>query len=63
MQLTDILSSAVKMKKVMKKRGIRRAKAECPHCKRGLLHAMLEGRKEHLYMYCDNSDCGVRFIE
>lgn len=60
---SKVIETGTKMKKVMQKKKLKRAKANCPHCKKGMLHGMLAGRKEHLHMYCDNSDCGVRFIE
>jgi hypothetical protein len=60
---SKVIETGTKMKKVMQKKKLKFAKAACPHCKNGMLHGMLAGRKEHLHMYCDNSDCGVRFIE
>lgn len=60
-EISAILETHVKMKKVMLKKGVRAAKAPCPHCKKGFLHGRLAGRKDHLHMWCDN--CTVRSHE
>ena len=46
------LREAVKLKKVMKKKGIRRARAVCPECG-GILHGVLAGKRDHLHVHCD----------
>lgn len=47
------LEVAVKLKKVMKKRGLRRAKAVCPDCPTKWLHGTLNGSRDHMHMVCD----------
>lgn len=54
-----VLETAMKLKTVMKKRGITSAKAKCPHCDVGFLHGRLAGRKSHLHMSCDGCDVMV----
>lgn len=43
---------AFKLKKVMLKRGLRRARAKCPECE-GMLHAVLAGKRNHIHFNCD----------
>lgn len=52
-----IMDAARKLKTVMKRRGLRRAKAHCPICGTGFLHGVLAGPKQHLHMQCDTRDC------
>lgn len=56
-----ILETAMKLKAVMKKRGLTRARAKCPHCEAGFLHGRIAGRKGHLHMACDG--CNARMME
>lgn len=55
------IAMGTKLKKVMLKRGITRAKAKCEVCE-GYLHGALLGRKQHLHMHCDGS-CKSVFME
>lgn len=56
-----IIEAGLKLKKVMRQRAIRRARAKCPFCEAGFLHGVLAGRKDHLHMACDG--CDVRMME
>jgi hypothetical protein len=56
-----IIETAMKLKAVMKKRGLARARAKCPYCEKGFLHGQLAGSKGHLHMACDG--CDVRMME
>jgi len=56
-----VLAMATKLKKVMQKRGVNRARAKCEACE-GYLHGALLGRKQHLHMHCDGS-CKAVFME
>lgn len=58
---TKTLEMGMKLKKVMLKRGITRAKAKCEACE-GYLHGALAGKKNHLHMRCDGS-CKAVFME
>jgi len=55
------LDMATKLKKVMLKRGVTRAKAKCEACE-GYLHGTLLGKKQHLHMHCDGP-CKAIFME
>ena len=46
------MRDAVKLKKVMMKRGLRTARAKCPECE-GELHGVLAGKRNHLHMSCN----------
>lgn len=46
------LRDAQKLKKVMLRKKLRRARAKCPECD-GHLHGVLAGRRDHLHMRCD----------
>lgn len=54
-----ILETATKFKAAMKKRGLTRAKAKCPHCESGYLQGHIVGRKGHFHMGCDGCDAGM----
>lgn len=57
----EILEAGMKLKKVMKSKGLRRAKAKCPFCADGFLWGTLNGRRDHLHMACDK--CDARMME
>lgn len=57
----NILSTAMKLKRVMKKKNLRRARAECPFCVDGMLYGSIDGHKQHLHMRCDK--CKIVFME
>lgn len=57
----QVATMASKLKKVMLKRGITRAKAKCEMCE-GYLQGALAGPKNHLHMRCDGS-CKAFFME
>lgn len=43
------------------KRGLVKAKAQCPYCD-GFWHGRLAGPKQHLHMYCDGN-CGTLLMQ
>lgn len=51
--LGKVMNLAIKMKKVMLKKGLRRARAVCPDCPDKYLNGTLNGSKDHLHMVCD----------
>ena len=46
------LETAQKLKAVMKRQNLRKAKAKCPRCE-GYIWGTLNGKKDHLHMRCD----------
>lgn len=60
-QAVTTLRDGMKLKKIMKERGLRRARARCPECV-GTLHGALAGRKDHLRFACDGP-CQRRMME
>lgn len=48
-----VMVLAGKLKKVMLKRGLRRAKALCPDCPGKYLNGTLNGRRDHMHFVCD----------
>ena len=48
-----VLDLAMKLKKVMLKRGLRRAKANCPDCPGKFLNGTLNGPRDHIHFVCD----------
>lgn len=54
-----IIEAAVKLKTVMQRRKITRARAPCPFCKTGFLHGVLAGPKQHIHMSCDACDVAM----
>lgn len=49
------------MRRNMKKKGIRVAKAKCPYCA-GYWHGRLAGTKEHMHLQCDG-DCNTMLMQ
>jgi len=47
------MNLATKMKKVMMKKGLRRARAECPDCPGKWLNGTINGNRDHLHFTCD----------
>lgn len=60
-KMEQVFDMGAKLKKVMLKRGITRAKARCELCD-GYLQGALVGRKNHLHMRCDGT-CGSMMME
>lgn len=58
-RIDKIIEMAMKLKKVMQKRGIRAARAKCELCADGYIHGRLAGRKDHLHMHCDGCDAAM----
>lgn len=52
---------ASRMKTNMLAKKLTRARAKCPYCE-GHWQAQLNGRKNHMSMYCDG-DCGTQMME
>lgn len=59
--LKTTLRDADKLKQVMLKRGLVKAKAVCPECG-GMLQGRLSGRKNHMRFWCQGT-CGRRMME
>ncbi|MFA6966093.1 hypothetical protein [Bosea sp. (in: a-proteobacteria)] len=57
------LTAGLKLKRVMQKRGLRRARAKCPRCGFETLQGALVGRRDHLRMWCDTPDCPMEMME
>jgi len=57
------LFTGLKLKRVMQRRGLRRARAKCPRCGNETLQGALAGRRDHLRMWCDTEGCGMGMIE
>ena len=56
-----VLVAGLKLKKVMRKKGVTSAKAKCPLCAEGFLHGRIVGRKQHMHMWCDG--CTAQMME
>jgi len=56
-----VLTTGLKLKKIMLKKGITRCRCECPRCG-GTIYAGLVGRKNHLRMACEGK-CGMNMME
>lgn len=66
--MSDFMDRALKtmrfaevMKRKMKEKGIRAAKAKCPYCA-GFWHGRLAGTKDHMHLKCDG-DCGTVMMQ
>jgi hypothetical protein len=51
--MKKVLDLAMKLKKVMLKKGLRRAKAPCPDCPGKYLNGTLNGKRDHMHFCCD----------
>lgn len=51
------LNTAITMKKRMQSKGLRVARAMCPHCDGGMLHAQLAGPRDHIHIRCTTPNC------
>lgn len=60
-QMQEVLEMGTKLKAVMLKRGLVRAKAKCKRCD-GYLQGVLAGPKKHLHMRCDGT-CNAFMME
>ena len=62
-----VLVTALKMKRVMLKRGLTRARAVCPaHEASGTTHYLtgaVVGPRQHIHMGCDDPKCYMRIME
>lgn len=55
------IRDAVKLKTVMLKKGLRRAKAKCPECD-GFVNGALAGPRNHMRFWCDGT-CKRQMME
>lgn len=55
------MQDAIKLKKAMQKKGLRKAKAKCPQCE-GYLYGTLNGHKDHIHIRCTGS-CKRQMME
>lgn len=60
-QFRDVIDTAVKLKKVMNKKGLKRARCVCPRCGK-LIHASISSCNGHMRMACEGS-CGMAMME
>lgn len=51
--VSKTMELAGKLKKVMQKKGLRRARAECPDCEGKYLNGTLNGSRDHMHFVCD----------
>lgn len=62
-----VLATALKMKTVMLRRGLTRARAVCPaHEASGAVHHLtgaIVGSRQHFHMGCDDPKCYMRIME
>lgn len=57
----DVIDTAVKFKKVMNKRGLKRAKCPCPRCGK-FIWGSIATYNGHFRMSCEGS-CGMAMME
>lgn len=60
-QFRDVIDTAVKLKKVMKKKGLSRARCICPRCGKHI-HASISSYNGHMHMACEGQ-CGMAMME
>jgi hypothetical protein len=51
--VAKVMELAGKLKVVMQKKGLRRARAKCPDCPGKFLNGTLNGKKDHMHFCCD----------
>lgn len=51
--MTKVMNLAGKLKAVMQKKGLRRARAVCPDCPGKYLNGTLNGKRDHMHFVCD----------
>ncbi|MFC3074669.1 hypothetical protein [Shinella pollutisoli] len=59
--IAEVLATGMKLKSVMNKKGLKRARCVCPRCG-GTIRATLAGARNHLHMACDGG-CGMQMME
>lgn len=52
----DVIDTAVKFKKVMKRKGLRRARCVCPRCGKHI-HGSISSYNGHFHMRCETTGC------
>jgi ribosomal protein S27AE len=60
-QFKDVIDTAVKFKKVMNKKGLKRARCVCPRCGK-FIHASIASYNGHFRMSCEGQ-CGMAMME
>lgn len=60
-RIKSSIRDAVKLKKAMIKKNLRRAKAKCPECE-GHIQGALVGRRDHMRFWCDGT-CNRQLME
>ena len=62
--VAEVLTTMVKLKRVMLARGLRRAKTKCPRCGCvGALQGGLVGQRNHMRMWCETPSCSMEAME
>jgi len=51
------IHTAMKLKEVMVRKGIRSAKAKCPKCGNETMQGRLAGPRNHIRFWCDTEGC------
>lgn len=59
----DVLTTAMKLKKVMLKRGKTVAACKCPWCKNDTFTGRLCGPRNHMHARCTFEGCGAMLME
>ncbi len=60
-QFGEVIKTASKLKKVMLRKGLKRARCECPRCG-NFIHGRIAGPRNHLHMACEGR-CGMSMME
>lgn len=61
-KILERVKTALKIKKIMLKKNLTRARCKCPHCQDGMINATLAGPKKHIHARCSTPECTV-FME
>lgn len=59
--IVEVLDTAGKLKKMMIRKRLTRARCVCPRCG-GMIQAALHGSRQHLHMACEGR-CGMQLME
>ena len=62
--VAQVVETSMKLKTSMLKRGLKRARANCPRC--GVAWALqgaLVGSKNHMRMWCETTGCSMEMME
>lgn len=62
--VAQVVETSIKLKRVMLKRGLKRARANCPRCGvAGALRGALVGSRNHMRMWCETPGCSMELME